>query len=1223
METLPKDANDDKIQQQSGVSCQSSDMAPGEDSGGCERTVSPEKVENHNQQRRSMGEDESDPTANSTIDSTMNSTMSSTMGSECNVTVIHLTSRYSSGSDPISSPPSRQESIEKTRKPNDDSMNSSQMMLGVPEDEGTTLCRREDQCEIGFDVSGAHQVNEAKSDSKDGSDSGVEGCAVEMPRVASRNSMDYASSCNGLDEASCGDDSSLASCCSVYEDPCGSSLAEDVLRAVASNDGSIHHHQHSGAEGTSEAGSESSSLAGSISAMQNLGSRSTSASRRLNTGSISSTAASTHTNRRRLPPAHTTDHQHKAGSIQHPRPGVVNGTTATGARAKPRTSSANQQQHQRTSSLVRCRQSVSRDRCRSRDKSRSKDSTGGSTTTGLGREGCTSTATASTVASRCKARPDTLPSALTTEINRDLAQRGGRPNSAVASSRPRGGGAAPRMSMTATGRSTITGPSTTPNSDESRRSLSSVGRSSSLTSSTTSSVRFEHKNVRLFDKMTQSLDSSKALDTYGTLPRSSARRKQQQQQQQQQQTGVGGSSSQLSRANSDSCGVGRPPVAHRSRSGSRDASLSRLLGRRAIAGVAGSKDAAKLPLLPPFPRSRPAASLERTRIYHEISVQTGLTGKDIDNCLAGVATILPNPESAEKIDGDTQTEGSWEDLQQMKKDLKMVTGENDARKKENQKLTAELDELKKKFAEEQSDHAFARQELDRNAQRVLAMLGTPQSEHADGGDSFLELESHIQSSGKVVANQQIEIADLQSLCRMLSRDLEKSLAAQKTLLQQQQELEAESMEIQDFLQEEKAALEIGLKEAESELKKRDENIKNLTAELERQNEACTHLVRISEQRRQENLSLSMKLNAAERRSKELLLAQGAAVSGASVALSGLGNRLAGLIDQLIISYNISEKDLEDVIYHNEAFSRSNSSVESSPVSSKHSLKDCTPSPKRGSFVSAVIGAIKNAATHPFATKQVNEKKSEPSKAVRKDVSVESSSEILDFETEPCLMMENVLEDVSLPDTYTHNMISSCDSLRRVMSVPENANEHNLRKTRLNGESSSLTNLTQAILHRRKVEDEEEENCESMAESEHGPSDHPLPASEYPSVTSLVDQVIDVDNFVTKLLKVLRIIQLDNDTCIQELRDEKVELETRLEIFLAERKSDKSWKVSDIKKISMNDDFIGNCKNESEEMRNSNGIYVNGQTDIKNGQEDSIDEECHTTATIILPSSVCS
>lgn len=53
---------------------------------------------------------------------------------------------------------------------------------------------------------------------------------------------------------------------------------------------------------------------------------------------------------------------------------------------------------------------------------------------------------------------------------------------------------------------------------------------------------------------------------------------------------------------------------------------------------------------------------------------------------------------------------------------------------------------------------------------------------------------------------------------MLSfKDLDKSLAAQKALLQQQQELEAESAEMQDFLQEEKATLADALKDAELEV----------------------------------------------------------------------------------------------------------------------------------------------------------------------------------------------------------------------------------------------------------------------------------------------------------------------------------------------------------------------------------------------------------------------
>lgn len=58
-------------------------------------------------------------------------------------------------------------------------------------------------------------------------------------------------------------------------------------------------------------------------------------------------------------------------------------------------------------------------------------------------------------------------------------------------------------------------------------------------------------------------------------------------------------------------------------------------------------------------------------------------------------------------------------------------------------------------------------------------------------------------------------------------------------------------------------------------------------------------------------------------------------------------------------------------------------MESSPVSSKQSLKERTPSPKSGSFVSAVISAIRNAATHPFATKNIDKKSSLDSSKIYK------------------------------------------------------------------------------------------------------------------------------------------------------------------------------------------------------------------------------------------------
>lgn len=70
----------------------------------------------------------------------------------------------------------------------------------------------------------------------------------------------------------------------------------------------------------------------------------------------------------------------------------------------------------------------------------------------------------------------------------------------------------------------------------------------------------------------------------------------------------------------------------------------------------------------------------------------------------------------------------------------------------------------------------------------------------------------------------------------------------------------------------------------------------------------------------------------------------------------------------------------------------------------------------------------------------------------------------------------------------------------------------------------------------QVEDEGDDDCDSISESD--TNDGPVPLTDYCPSVDLVDQVIEVDNLVTKLLKVLRIIQLDNDTCIQELKEER-------------------------------------------------------------------------------------
>lgn len=516
-----------------------------------------------------------------------------TMNSDCNITVIHVV-------------PESEQSV----KDNDESLQNT----------GTD----------NKDFPG-----ESK-DSKDGSDSGVEGCATELPRVRSRNSVDYASSCGGLDEASC--DSSLVSCCSVYEDPCAT--LPDDLRLNAG-------------EGTSEGGSESSSIAGSISAR---------GTRTNNKRTVIASAA----NKKKIG---TTEPQKPSRTKPPPPSSTVSATPRSKSRtATPRTVPSKMQPG--------CR-----DRGRSRESKPSsvremncRDAT--PTNCPGGRPGATPRpgTTPCNMRTRTRPIPDSLPSALTTEINKDLAQRG-RGTSSASSTKSRGG-------SSTRGRT----PGSTP-SDESRKLLSTP-RASYANCAEVKSVRKE--------KIVPSTDG-KATDSYATLPRRNRSK-----------------FTTVPKTNDKSV---------RSRSGSRDASLNRINSKKS----APSRDNTTYKSLPPYPKTK---TTEKTRIYHEISVQTGLTGQDMEKVFAGVVTAVPDPTGVDRSDETCQTEGSWEDIKALQIEVKRLTEESASFRVENDKLKSELADTQKILEEEKADHAFARQELDRNAQRVLAMLGTPQSEHA-------------------------------------------------------------------------------------------------------------------------------------------------------------------------------------------------------------------------------------------------------------------------------------------------------------------------------------------------------------------------------------------------------------------------------------------------------------------------------------------------------------
>ncbi|GAB0098182.1 uncharacterized protein DMENIID0001_138910 [Sergentomyia squamirostris] len=606
------------------------------------------------------------------------------------------------------------------------------------------------------------------------------------------------------------------------------------------------------------------------------------------------------------------------------------------------------------------------------------------------------------------------------------------------------------------------------------------------------------------------LDKSSPLDKYGTLPR---RRKD----------------------------VPAEDADRSSRSNSRDGSRS----KRSTPKDSPAKT------LPIYPRS-PKKICPKTKIYHETSIQTAITCQDVENAFAGSAKYI-NVHAA-----DTVSVGIQSDIRDREIETLMATI---ARLKQDQATlqstlsdrTHQISSMQQELVREREAKLMLQKELQSNSERVFAMLESVHvsAQEADSTDSLLILESKLTTDVHQAEQQKAEIHKLRWICTSLQRDLEQSLERERLLIDDRESVDRETHELQEFLHIEKLSLMDALKEQETETTELRQRCQQKDTDIERLQEECRHLVRTTEQRRQENMGMQAKYSALEARSKDLICQQSTAVSGAALALSNLGSRLDNLVEQLISSYNISEQDLEDVIYHNEAYSQSgNTSGEGSPefeIVKKlaASNDDGSLSPQRShSFIAVVINAIRNAtATH--------RQQPEPSvsAAVKKDPAALSiddsdSTEMLDSETEPCLMMENVLEDVTLPDSHSQNLVSSTGMALSQIECPTEIMKHD----------ESLNSLSQAIVNRQQIEFQtsrmartclrQNSGENSLAEdvSVHESMAEIPSISDFCSAQSLVDQVIHVDDLVTKLLKVLRIVQLDNDNCIQHLISDKNKLQ---------------------------------------------------------------------------------
>lgn len=250
------------------------------------------------------------------------------------------------------------------------------------------------------------------------------------------------------------------------------------------------------------------------------------------------------------------------------------------------------------------------------------------------------------------------------------------------------------------------------------------------------------------------------------------------------------------------------------------------------------------------PRSRKLATT-KTLIYHETGVQTALTSSDIDEAFAGNAKEI-HVNAVTTATKDSQVDMRDREIERLEERLRQLTTENVKLQTDLNERAQSLSFIELQLARERDEKSAMKQELMSNTERVLSMLqmvNAPTHAIAANGDSLLMLESQIQLSEHALEEKQTEINALRSFCNELQAEMNRSLHVQQTLMEERKCFEKESTELQDFLQDEKTAIVEALKEAETEIEQHRTALAAREQDVERLQDECRHLVRISEQRR--------------------------------------------------------------------------------------------------------------------------------------------------------------------------------------------------------------------------------------------------------------------------------------------------------------------------------------------------------------------------------------
>ncbi|KAI5630941.1 hypothetical protein NE865_16347 [Phthorimaea operculella] len=378
--------------------------------------------------------------------------------------------------------------------------------------------------------------------------------------------------------------------------------------------------------------------------------------------------------------------------------------------------------------------------------------------------------------------------------------------------------------------------------------------------------------------------------------------------------------------------------------------------------------------------TRSTVTKTRVRIYAEKVSQTVLVGTDIESALAG---LVPNIESRVEVSRCSRgVQASSRDVELARLTAAAATAEAAATEERERR---EL--LESQLATERAARLAAIAELEANSQRLLELAGAGAGAGADG--CLRALEEQLKAAGELAARQRAEIDTLRTRTDKMQREACSHRESARQLEARLAEAEREAAEMQDFLAAETGALSDSLREAEGE-------VARLNAELERRRGECRQLVRMCEQRRQEALALAARARSG---------------GGAAHALDALGRRLRTLTAAVLRAYQLPPDAAQPNIYHNDAFSRSDSGEALSPedeprgglLAAVARALRAAPLLQYGTSTNAVYGTSPQTNVQTPHTPHTPHAPEDDRSRISDDN--DNSADLLDSETEPCLVTD--------------------------------------------------------------------------------------------------------------------------------------------------------------------------------------------------------------------------